>query len=167
MAPHRTCQGQASQGGMQWTARGLPSAVDCNYTFVMRIEWDDEKNKRNQAKHGVSFETARLVSSDQPERQQRESAEHMSSRRDEQRRELERLAKLPDEDIDTTDIPEVTNFSGAVQGRFYRPVKQQVTLRIDADLLAWFKSRGGKYQTRINNALREYYEAHHGLARKR
>ena len=91
----------------------------------------------------------------------------MSSRRDEQRRELERLAKLPDEDIDTTDIPEVTNFSGAVQGRFYRPVKQQVTLRIDADLLAWFKSRGGKYQTRINNALREYYEAHHGLARKR
>ncbi|MCK7490622.1 MAG: BrnA antitoxin family protein [Comamonadaceae bacterium] len=46
-------------------------------------------------------------------------------------------------------------------------MKQQVTLRIDADLLAWFRSRGGKCQTRINNALHEYYEAHDGLAGKR
>jgi uncharacterized protein (DUF4415 family) len=84
----------------------------------------------------------------------------MSKTADEQRRELQRLAELPDEAIDTGDIPEVDDFSGAVRGRFYRTVKQQVTLRIDADLLEWFRSRGGKYQTRINDALREYVESH-------
>jgi uncharacterized protein (DUF4415 family) len=42
-----------------------------------------------------------------------------------------------------------------VVGKFYRPVKQQVTLRIDADVLAWFKGQGEKYQTAVNRALRE------------
>lgn len=40
---------------------------------------------------------------------------------DEQRKELEALAALPDEDIDTSDIPEVQDFTTAVRGRFYRP----------------------------------------------
>ena len=84
----------------------------------------------------------------------------MSKMTDEQRQELQRLDELPDDEIDTSDIPEITDFSGAVRGRFYRPVKQQVTLRIDADLLAWFKAQGSKYQTRINLALREYVDAH-------
>ena len=69
--------------------------------------------------------------------------------------EIEKLAKMADEAIDTRDVPEVEDFSGAVRGRFYRPVKQQITLRIDADLLAWFRSLGENYQTRINEALRE------------
>jgi uncharacterized protein (DUF4415 family) len=63
---------------------------------------------------------------------------------------------MPDAEIDTSDIPEVRDWSGAQVGRFYRPVKQQVTLRIDADVLAWFKAQGGKYQTAINEALREH-----------
>lgn len=70
--------------------------------------------------------------------------------------ELNRLAALPDSDIDTSDIPEVTDWSGAEVGKFYRPVKKQVTLRIDADVLDWFKARGGKYQTAVNSALREH-----------
>ena len=90
----------------------------------------------------------------------------MSKMTNEQRQQLRRLDELPDDEIDTSDISEITDFSGAVRGRFYRPVKQQVTLRIDADLLAWFKAQGGKYQTRINVALREYVEAHHGQTRK-
>lgn len=77
-----------------------------------------------------------------------------------QAEELRRLAELPDESIDTSEIPELTDWNGAKRGRFYRPVKQQITLRIDADLLAWFKSQGNKYQTRINAALREYVEGH-------
>jgi uncharacterized protein (DUF4415 family) len=77
-----------------------------------------------------------------------------------QAREIEKLAKMADEAIDTRDVPEVEDFSGAVRGRFYRPVKQQITLRIDADLLAWFRSLGEKYQTRINEALREYMDSH-------
>lgn len=78
-----------------------------------------------------------------------------------QTEELRRLAEQPDAAIDTRDIPELTDWTGAERGRFYRPIKQQVTLRIDADVLAWFKTRGDKYQTRINAALREYIE-HHG-----
>lgn len=70
--------------------------------------------------------------------------------------ELKRLAKLRDEDIDASEIPEHVDWSGAQIGKFYRPLKQQVTLRIDADVLAWFKGQGGKYQTAINNVLREH-----------
>ncbi len=55
-----------------------------------------------------------------------------------------------------SDVPEITDWSGAVVGKFYRPVKQQVTLCIDADVLACFKSQGDKYQTAMNNALREH-----------
>lgn len=71
-------------------------------------------------------------------------------------RELERLAAIPDSDIDTSDIPEVTDWRGAEVGRFYRPVKKQVTLRIDADVLDWFKAQGGKYQSEINRVLRSH-----------
>jgi uncharacterized protein (DUF4415 family) len=70
--------------------------------------------------------------------------------------ELARLAKLPDREIDTSDIPETSGWSKAVVGKFYRPVKQQVTLRIDADVLNWFKTQGGKYQSAVNAALREH-----------
>jgi len=77
-----------------------------------------------------------------------------------QAKEIQDLAKMADEDIDTSDVPEVEDFTEAVRGRFYRPVKQQVTLRIDTDLLAWFRSLGGKYQTRMNAALREYMDSH-------
>ena len=73
-----------------------------------------------------------------------------------QQAELKALAAMPDEDIDTSDIPEVRDWSGAKRGVFYRPVKKQLTLRIDADVVDWFKRQGEGYQTRINKALREY-----------
>jgi uncharacterized protein (DUF4415 family) len=101
-----------------------------------------------------------------PDPEQRATLNEMSKMTDEQRRELQRLAELPDEEIDTSDIPEVGDFSDAIRGRFYRPIKRQITLRIDADLLEWFRAQGGKYQTRINAALREYVEGHHGRVRK-
>jgi uncharacterized protein (DUF4415 family) len=80
-----------------------------------------------------------------------------------QRAELEALAALPEEQINTLDIPEQRDWSGAQRGLFYRPVKQQLTLRLDADVVAWFKDRapnGEGYQTRINSALREYVAQH-------
>jgi uncharacterized protein (DUF4415 family) len=62
--------------------------------------------------------------------------------------------------IRTDLIPEGTGDWGeAKRGLFYRPVKQQITLRLDADLIAWFKTNPGPdegYQTSINRALREY-----------
>ena len=69
------------------------------------------------------------------------------------------LEALPDDEIDTTDAPEILDWSDARRGVFYRPVKQQITLRLDADIIAWFKARarGGRgYQTDINGALREH-----------
>jgi uncharacterized protein (DUF4415 family) len=52
---------------------------------------------------------------------------------------LKALAAMPDNEINTVDIPEVRDWSGFKRGLFYRPVKQQLTLRIDADVLEWFK----------------------------
>ena len=75
--------------------------------------------------------------------------------------ELLALDELADEDIDFSDIPEITDWTGAVRGKFYRPVKQQITLRIDADVIAWFKAQaqeGRGYQTNINQALREHVQ---------
>lgn len=77
-----------------------------------------------------------------------------------QAEELKRLRDRPDSEIDTDDIPEVSDWSDARRGRFYRPVKKQITLRLDADVLAWFRARGSRYQTRINDALRQYIKDH-------
>ena len=81
--------------------------------------------------------------------------------------ELKSLAVLPDDAIDTSDAPELLDWSDPRRGLFYRPVKQQLTLRLDADVIAWFKKHTTPdegYQTRINRALREYVQ---GQATKR
>ena len=75
-----------------------------------------------------------------------------------QRKNLEALANLKDEDIDTSDIPELTEefWKNAVRGNpFFRPVKKAVSLRLDSDVIAWLKKDGAGYQTRANNILRE------------
>lgn len=69
-------------------------------------------------------------------------------------KELADLAALRDEDIDTSDMSEARDWSKGVVGKFYRPLKELVTLRIDADVLFWLKSKGPGYQTRINSLLR-------------
>jgi uncharacterized protein (DUF4415 family) len=74
----------------------------------------------------------------------------------EKRKRLERLAARPEREIDFSDIPEIREIpSDAVIGKFYRPKKETVTIRLDADVLAWLKSSGGGYQTRINGFLRQ------------
>ena len=65
---------------------------------------------------------------------------------------------MPDEKIDLTDAPEVREWRGAVVGKFYSPIKSPVTIRVDADVLAWLKGQGRGYQTRINKLLREAME---------
>ena len=72
---------------------------------------------------------------------------------------FKRLSKLKDEDIDTGDIPELGDdfFKNA---ELHVPAKQAVTIRLDADVLEWFKSQGAGYQTRINQLLRQYMQAH-------
>ena len=77
-----------------------------------------------------------------------------------QRAELERLAALPDAEIDTSDIPPLDETFWANATRFrdralYRPVKQSTTVRLDADVLQWLRAKGKGYQTRLNAILRE------------
>jgi uncharacterized protein (DUF4415 family) len=74
-----------------------------------------------------------------------------------QKRELAALAAMPDDQIDTSDIPELppSAWKDAIRGRFYRPLKQAVSMRLDADVVAWLKKRGKGYQTRANNILRQ------------
>ena len=72
--------------------------------------------------------------------------------------ELAALAAMPDGEIDTSDIPEITDWSNVVVGRFYRPVKETVTIRLDADVLDWLKQGGKGYQTRVNKILRAVME---------
>jgi len=71
-----------------------------------------------------------------------------------QAKELRDLEKMQQKDIDLSDLPEVRDWAGAVVGKFYRPIKKPLTLRVDADVLAWLKSHGRGYQTRINEILR-------------
>jgi uncharacterized protein (DUF4415 family) len=75
-----------------------------------------------------------------------------------------RVKAMTDKDIDLSDNPELTPemFARAVVRRGLKPVlrKHQITLRIDGDVLEWFKKQGQGYQTLINSLLRAYMEAH-------
>jgi uncharacterized protein (DUF4415 family) len=72
------------------------------------------------------------------------------------RAKLKALAARPDSEIDTSDIPEMTDeqWRHARRDHFYRPRKRQITARVDADVLDWLKSQGKGYQSRINAILR-------------
>lgn len=73
------------------------------------------------------------------------------------RQKLAALAERPDSEIDFSDIPQLTDkfWENAVRNPFYRPVKQQLTVRLDADVVAWLRMQGKGYQTRLNSVLRE------------
>ncbi|MEP6740984.1 MAG: BrnA antitoxin family protein [bacterium] len=75
-----------------------------------------------------------------------------------------RLASMKDEDIDFSDIPEITPemFARAIRRRNFEaiPCKKQLTLRVDSDVVDWYKKQGKGYQTRINSLLRAYMKEH-------
>ena len=191
----------------------------CSYTGALELAWawDPKKNRYNQQKHGLSFETAVLVFNDPlamtrvdpypheqrwrtigvvglvvllvvhtwPDRVAEKDAgqgvslvlgkpqdakgermkEENTGFTDQQKAELDALAALPEDEIQKDDIPEVLDWSGARRGVFYRPVKKQITLRLDVDIVTWFKTRaqGGRgYQTDINTALRQHVQRNAG-----
>jgi uncharacterized protein (DUF4415 family) len=77
------------------------------------------------------------------------------------RTDFDRLGKMRDEDIDRSDAPELTPemFAKAIVRRGLKPrTKKQVTLRIDSDVLEWYKKQGRGYQTKINLLLRAYMD---------
>jgi uncharacterized protein (DUF4415 family) len=78
----------------------------------------------------------------------------------------ERLATMPDSDIDLSDSPELENsfFQNATL-RMPQP-KKPISLRLDGDVVEWYREQGPGYQTRINAVLRMYMQAKTGTARK-
>jgi uncharacterized protein (DUF4415 family) len=72
------------------------------------------------------------------------------------KREIEALRKLPESEIDTSEtrVLPPDAWENAVVGKFYRPIKKPIALRLDADVIAWLKSQGAGYQSRINDLLR-------------
>lgn len=73
---------------------------------------------------------------------------------------MEELAQRPDSDIDFSDQPELdADFWERAKVVMPESRKSQLTIRLDAEVLEWFKSSGKGYQTRINAVLRSYYEA--------
>ena len=73
-----------------------------------------------------------------------------------QQAEMTALSTMAEQEIDLTDIPELSDafWKNAVQNPYYRPTKTSTTVRVDSDVLAWLKSQGKGYQTRINEILR-------------
>ena len=83
---------------------------------------------------------------------------------------LKRLDAMTDADIDFSDIPEVTPemFAKGVVRRGLQPItKQQLTLRLDSDVIEWFKKQGSGYQTKMNALLRAYVKEHDKAASSR
>ena len=73
-----------------------------------------------------------------------------------QRAEIAAIAKKPDREIDYSDIPRIPAalLDRAIRAGLYRPVKRQISVRIDADVLAWLRSHGKGYHSRLNEILR-------------
>ena len=72
----------------------------------------------------------------------------------EQKRDIAAIAAKKDPEIDFSDIPPVIDWSGAEIGKFHRPAKKPVTMRLDADIIDWLKAEGPGYQTKANRLLR-------------
>jgi uncharacterized protein (DUF4415 family) len=72
----------------------------------------------------------------------------------EQKSEIGAIARKKDADIDVSQMPEALDWSGVEIGRFYRPPKKPVTMRLDADVIEWLKGYGPGYQTKANMLLR-------------
>lgn len=171
----------------------------------MKFRWDENKNAINKTKHGISFETAKLVFNDPfhisiqdrhenseerwqtlglinglvvilvahsvyeennaeiirispHEKQRNKKGCVMNKLTKKQTAELNYLASLPNDGIDTSDIPEQTNWQNATVGRFYSATHQS-KVKLDNDILAWFKANNGRhYQKMINQALRDYMQ---------
>jgi len=75
------------------------------------------------------------------------------------KRDIDAIAAKTDATIDFSEMPEVVDWAGAEVGRFYRPAKRPVTIRLDEDIIDWLKSYGRGYQTRANLLLRHAMKA--------
>jgi uncharacterized protein (DUF4415 family) len=86
---------------------------------------------------------------------------------EDQKRQVAAVATKKEADIDLSEMPEVLDWSGAEIGKFYRPAKKPITIRLDTDIVAWLKSYGQGYQTKVNLLLRHAMQASRGRGSRR
>src|SRR5881397_3543390 len=98
--------------------------------------------------------TKRSFASSRPALPSRTKGGPMRKLTKEQKRDIRAIAAKRDEDIDFSDAPPVLDWRGAEIGKFYRPKKKPVTMRLDSDVIAWLKADGPGYQTKANWLLR-------------
>lgn len=99
--------------------------------------------------------------SSRPEKRVPAGALFMAPLTETERRQLKKLAIKPDSQIDFSDAPQLKGSVGEGHiGRFYRPIKRLVSIRVDADVLDWFRGRGKRYQTYMNEVLRQEMRTH-------
>ena len=122
----------------RWITLGSVSRGAVLFMVHTRSEEDDE-------------EGTRIISARRATPRERKTMRKLSA---EQKRDIAAISAMKDEDIDLSDMPEVLDWSGAEMGRFYRPPKRSVTIRLDGDVLDWLKGYGKGYQTRVNLLLR-------------
>ena len=122
----------------RWITVGTIGRVRFYWSFILFM--------RNTTKK--SFVSSRLVLPSPTK------GEPMRKLTKEQKRDIRVIAAKRDEDIDFSDAPPVLDWSGAEIGKFYRPTKKPVTMRLDSDVIAWLKADGRGYQTKANWLLR-------------
>jgi uncharacterized protein (DUF4415 family) len=96
----------------------------------------------------------KLSASFRPVLRRHTKGERMKKLTKAQKWDIRAVAGKRDEDIDFTDTPPVLDWSRAEIGKFYRPQKKPVTMRLDSDVIAWLKADGRGYQTKANWLLR-------------
>src|SRR5215470_18432888 len=106
----------------------------------------------------MSGKTTKLSESFQLAQLSPTKGRHMRKLTEGQKRDIKAIAAKRDEDIDFSDAPAVPDWKGAEIGKFYRPKKQPVTMRLDSDVIAWLKADGRGYQTKANWLLRSAME---------
>jgi uncharacterized protein (DUF4415 family)/uncharacterized DUF497 family protein len=148
----RSEQDRFVNGEERWQTIGWVSEFYWSVTRGLRKRsFGSSRLERRAARKGVVIIMAIV-------RYERKPGEPLTRR---QKENLKKVARIKDEDIDFSDIPELTDewFARAVRGKFYRPVKEIVSIRLDKDVLAFYRSQGAGYQTRINDTLRAAMQA--------
>ena len=131
--------------GRYWSAHVVDQAMDCREASIAAYQFGiDRRLTACARKDAMSKKSASYT------------LDMLPPLTEKQRQYLDALASRPDDQTDLSDMPELTDAQLAEMkpAAHYRPVKKQITARVDADVLAWLKAQGKGYQSRINAILR-------------
>ena len=153
---HLTRQDREVNGEPRWQTIGIVNGVHL-LLVAHAVTWQRQKSALSRHERQLVANGACMREATKDRKVKRASLGQTLAGEN-QKKELAALAALPDDQIDTSDIPELPPgaWKDAVRGRFYRVrVDQPISMRLDADVVAWLKKRGKGYQTRVNSILRQ------------